>query len=609
MLKALGVEEVDGVCSQDLQWAVDLDMHLGAPTGRHALFAELVEQVARRFFADVLHVRELSTPLGAEGLYVGLDAVMAVVEDKTDQVKLLLGPMAVLDPDGSSESEDDEADGAEMGGARAREVDRLFMRAITAVVRQAHSECTVISDLARPMTGGLNDHCKNAMSLLHRLSRFFGEPPILNLSDPRDSPFTSLINVWLEDKHNFMMQSVASAVEAEDWVPLAPVSRTPCSASAFDGRNLTAVPVCLRQGKPWSTSCKIVFEMLKETIDLFFDFVPATPAAMDFCQMLLQHCCNAVKEYTWKVREGTVAAGTASPTADAATPTDAGEGEEEALPRLDQQAITTMHNLAEVKGQFFNKMWDYFTDGWAGWQAKAYRKVDLQADPESKRRRKEATRMVQNIYEETVQDLNHAIGSTVKAVGQRVVFVLLRQPFVDELYGGPGGRGPLVSEGPGSLKEALEQGETLLDSSIEEDEAGPVVAALAASLGSASLAAWERAVFDGGRLFNAEAHQVLTQDLSQLIRFLYDTAKRQVTVGPMGRGREEEEEGGGAADGGARIELTRGDDRAISRLQGQMVLFGLDTHTLIEWYARRLSCRHAVISPESRGLFAGTTAG
>jgi len=231
VLKALGVEEVDGVCSQDLQWAVDLDMHLGAPTGRHALFAELVEQVARRFFADVLHVRELSTPLGAEGLYVGLDAVMAVVEDKTDQVKLLLGPMAVLDPDGSSESEDDEADGAEMGGARAREVDRLFMRAITAVVRQAHSECTVISDLARPMTGGLNDHCKNAMSLLHRLSRFFGEPPILNLSDPRDSPFTSLINVWLEDKHNFMMQSVASAVEAEDWVPLAPVSRTACPMS------------------------------------------------------------------------------------------------------------------------------------------------------------------------------------------------------------------------------------------------------------------------------------------------------------------------------------------------------------------------------------------
>ena len=47
MLKALGVEEVDGVCSQDLQWAVDLDMHLGAPTGRHALFAELVERVAR----------------------------------------------------------------------------------------------------------------------------------------------------------------------------------------------------------------------------------------------------------------------------------------------------------------------------------------------------------------------------------------------------------------------------------------------------------------------------------------------------------------------------------------------------------------------------------
>ena len=33
-----------------------------------------------------------------------------------------------------------------------------------------------------------------------------------------------------------------------------------------------------------------------------------------------------------------------------------------------------------------------------------------------------------------------------------------------------------------------------------------------------------------------------------------------------------------------------------------MVLFGLDTHTLIEWYVRRLSCRRAVISPESRGL-------
>ena len=54
---------------------------------------------------------------------------------------------------------------------------------------------------------------------------------------------------------------------------------------------------------------------------------------------------------------------------------------------------------------------------------------------------------------------------------------------------------------------------------------GPVVAALAASFGSAALTAWERAVFDGGtggnqRLYSAEAHEVLTADLSLLIRFL-----------------------------------------------------------------------------------------
>ena len=92
----------------------------------------------------------------------------------------------------------------------------------------------------------------------------------------------------------------------------------------------------------------------------------------------------------------------------------------------------------------------------------------------------------------------------------------------------------------------LRQGEALLDSSVgadESEEAGPVVAALAASLGSAALAAWERVVFEEkGRLYSMEAHEVLTADLNQLIRFLYDTAKRQEVVGPMGREREGPEE-------------------------------------------------------------------
>ena len=31
------------------------------------------------------------------------------------------------------------------------------------------------------------------------------------------------------------------------------------------------------------------------------------------------------------------------------------------------------------------------------------------------------------------------------------------------------------------------------------------------------------------------------------------------------------------------------DERAVARLQGQMCLFGIDTHTLIEWYNARIS--------------------
>jgi hypothetical protein len=79
----------------------------------------------------------------------------------------------------------------------------------------------------------------------------------------------------------WMVFGMGWQVAAEDWQPVA-------------------------SGLPWSNSCRLVFEMLKESIDLFFGFVPHAPAAMDFCVMLLQHCCECVKHYTWVVRQGTV---------------------------------------------------------------------------------------------------------------------------------------------------------------------------------------------------------------------------------------------------------------------------------------------------------------
>lgn len=56
---------------------------------------------------------------------------------------------------------------------------------------------------------------------------------------------------------------------------------------------------------------------------------------------------------------------------------------------------------------------------------------------------------------------------------------------------------------------------------------GPVVAALAASLGSAALSAWEHVVFSedtekgrARRVFGGDAHEVLAADLNRLIQFM-----------------------------------------------------------------------------------------
>jgi hypothetical protein len=85
--------------------------------------------------------------------------------------------------------------------------------------------------------------------------------------------------------------------------------------------------------------------------------------------------------------------------------------------------------------------------------------------------------------------------------------------------------------GPGSLHYALQKGDELLNSSVtgggSEEEAEPVLAHLAASLGSAALRAWEHVVFSedtekgsARRQFSGDAHEVLATDLNRLVQFM-----------------------------------------------------------------------------------------
>jgi hypothetical protein len=57
---------------------------------------------------------------------------------------------------------------------------------------------------------------------------------------------------------------------------------------------------------PWSSSCRDVFDMLRQNIDVFFQFVPKTPTARTFCLMMMHHVCEVVKTYLEKIRESTL---------------------------------------------------------------------------------------------------------------------------------------------------------------------------------------------------------------------------------------------------------------------------------------------------------------
>ena len=605
---------------------------------------------------------------------------MAGVEDMIEFLSMhMLGPIFQEIIIEQAEAELQQEDGP------AEQVERMFFESLSRALLKAYRSCTVLDDLAehRPMKGSLDKHCKRALIILKDVSEYFagvapGSELILDHDAPSKSPLTQLVRDWLQDRQQIMMDGVEECVANDNWEPVAP-------------------------RRPWSTSCRMVFEMLKKTIDMFFEFVPTTPAAMEFCVILLRYCCEAVNHYQSVVRQETIA--TADPKRRAgidlsrvgslgdalrqgealldlqrqqsggvagglpSPPVIEAAGESSDLarqtsgstdgspvdmtPRLQLQTITTLHNLSECKGQFFQKMWLHFASEWGEWQKKAY--ADGTGTDEERARRKAAAKTVVHMRAEAVQNSELAIGATVRAVGQTVVFVQLRQCFLVDLYArkywqvrreAQGARNKAsaalraarqqakaeapaepepeaagskmdshavvssakleldhaedalraAQDGVGSLGDALRQGEALLDSSVgaeeSEEEAGPVVAALAASLGSAALAAWERVVFEEkGRLYTMEAHEVLTADLNQLIRFLHATAKRQEAVGPMGREREGPEESLSPAvrTEGRTIGLTGMDERAVARLQGQMCLFGIDTHTLIEWYNGRIS--------------------
>lgn len=207
-------------------------------------------------------------------------------------------------------------------------------------------------------------------------------------------------------------------VESEDWQPMA-------------------------MGRPWSSSCCLVFEMLQKSIDEFFSFVPHAPAAQDFCIILLQQCCACVKHYTDVVRQGILEdvsrpqpqrervatftrmleaqhsvgsdAGSDNAGARVGGPSSPGDGGSPADgshtppgPRLEQQTITILHNLSEVKGQFFDRMWRHFAGCWGKWQKKTFSNGRGE-EPEVQRRREAAARAVDGMYtaSEQVMDKKH----------------------------------------------------------------------------------------------------------------------------------------------------------------------------------------------------------
>ena len=70
-----------------------------------------------------------------------------------------------------------------------------------------------------------------------------------------------------------------------------------------------------------------------------------------------------------------------------------------------------MHNLSEVKGQFFNKMWRHFAAKWKEWQKETFRD-GAGNDQEAQRRRKAATKTIKRMYtvsDQVSYDIAHAL--------------------------------------------------------------------------------------------------------------------------------------------------------------------------------------------------------
>ena len=103
--------------------------------------------------------------------------------------------------------------------------------------------------------------------------------------------------------------------------------------------------------------------------------------------------------------------------------------ESSALPRLEQQTITTLHNLSEVKGQFFEKMWLHFAAKWSPWMSKTY-KNGIGSDAESKRRKQATADTIEHMRAASDEDTDLAISATIKGKKAHLLRHLILQTII-----------------------------------------------------------------------------------------------------------------------------------------------------------------------------------
>ena len=436
----------------------------------------IVETLSKRFYSETFsstlsQQQRLSTlpveaddPAEQEAAVTAAAATAAAVtaagKIRTDDLRQCVD--AVME----REKNEDFAGGLELlfgllGGVVRRQqqaVEPLFFQLIAECIRHDYARCNVLDEVERPITGGFDPQALACMKLLDKISDFVEQVvgpgkirPLVDHAEPSTSPFTQLMEAWLHDKGARMLRHVEVSVETEDWTPLA-------------------------ESASWSSSCRDIFDMILQNIDLFFSFVPQRDEARHFCLILLQHVCQVVTNYTWEVSK----VPRLEVQAIAENPPPPEKAESEAARLLDERHRTVLQNLDAVKGRLFPKMWAHVTDLYAAWSqrvavkaAKAAARAEsngtddcvderddviLPAAREEAERIEEATqRQIEMLYSATVQDIDHALGSTVLALGRLVVTGTLRAPFVDHLY-----RPRVVRTGVGSVADALLQAEMLL---------------------------------------------------------------------------------------------------------------------------------------------------